>query len=161
VLGLFRLALLVTFSSAVVGGGAVFFSLSLGPVLRRLDPPDAAAVAHAVYRAGARRNEAALLLVGPALLAAVALSEDRVAWSAWWLWAALAGWALVVLLRLAVAQPARRGALILLGELAGSRSGGADGKRSQVAAFVRRVQVANLLSCLVILAAAACVAFGS
>jgi hypothetical protein len=158
--GLFRLTLLVTLVSTVIGGGAVFFSLSLGPVLRRLDAPDAAAVAHAVYRAGARRNESALLLVGPGLLGAVASSEDRLRWSAWWLWAALGGWALVVLLRLSVVQPARRAALVVLGELAGSRSGGADHKRAQVATLVRRVQFATLLSCLAIVAAASCVAFG-
>lgn len=153
---LFRLTLFLLAACVVVGAGAVCFSVSLAPRLRRLDATDAAAVAQSTYRAGARRNELALLPAGPLLVVAAAASDGRLPWSAWWLWAALACWSAAVGARAAVVEPARRAALVVLGELAGTGPVEVDAKRALLDASLRRGHLGSLL-----VAACVAVALGS
>ncbi|MEZ5262960.1 MAG: hypothetical protein R2755_14590 [Acidimicrobiales bacterium] len=160
---LFALAVGVAGLAALVGYGAVFLSWSIGPPAGRLDAVDASealAVSRALYRSGARRNEAAALLVGPALLVAAASSDGRLPWGSWWLWASLVAWALTVVVRVALIQPARRSALVLLGELAGAGGGDLDGKRAQVLGLQRRVQLGGSAVCVLCVAALAALAVG-
>ncbi len=135
---LFSIASFVLVLSTVVGYGALFVATALGAATAGLEPGDAAAVAQITYRVGAFGLETAGLAVGPAGLAMVATSEQRLQWSAPWLWTALALWALTVAIRLTVVQPARRSALVILGELAGTRTAAAL-RQEQLAAVSRRL----------------------
>ena len=155
---LFSFACFVLVISAVTGYGALFLATAIGPATARLEPGDASAVAQITYRVGARRLETTGALVGPAGLAVVASSQDRLSWSAPWLWIALALWAATVVIRLAVVQPARRSALVILGGLAGSRSGAAL-RHEQLATSNRRLQFGARVCVVLFVAAVAVVAF--
>lgn len=140
-LALFSVAVAVAVLAALVGFGSVLQSCSIGPPARRLaagDAVDALAVSRVLYRAAARRNETAVVVVGPALLAAVAASEGRIGWSRWWVWVAVGAWAATLVVRAAVVQPARRSALVVLGELAGARGVGSEAKQAQAAGLQQR-----------------------
>ncbi|MCC6434623.1 MAG: hypothetical protein IT196_06295 [Acidimicrobiales bacterium] len=161
---LFSVAVAVAVLASLVGFGSVFQSCSIGPPARRLgagDAVDALAVSQALYRAAARRNETAIVVVGPALLAATAASDGRIAWSQWWVWVALAAWALSLVVRSAVVQPARRAALVVLGELAGSRSVESEAKRAQAAGLQQRAHAGLSAMAVLCLAAVAAVVAGT
>ncbi len=155
---LFSFACFVLVLSAVIGYGALFLATAIGPATSRLEPGDASAVAQVTYRVGARRLETAGALVGPAGLVVVASSQDRLSWSAPWLWIALVLWVATVAVRLAVVQPARRSALVILGGLAGSRSGAAL-RHEQLATVSRRLQLGGRICVVLFVAAVAIVVF--
>lgn len=155
---LFSLACFLLVLSAVIGYGALFVATAIAPATSRLEPGDASAVAQVTYRVGARRLETSGALVGPAGLAVVATSQDRLSWSAPWLWIALALWAATVVIRLAVMQPARRSALVILGGLAGSRSGGAL-RHEQLSTVSRRLLLGARVCIVLFVAAVAVVTF--
>jgi len=138
---LFALASSLLVVAATAGYGALFLAAALGPIVRRLDPVDASAVARATYRVGALGTEQACLAVGPLAVATVATSEGTIGWSAPWVWIGLVLWAASLAVRAAVLQPARRQALVILGELAGSRSG-QEARSTQLDRVNRRVQLA-------------------
>lgn len=156
---LFRTAILLCLVATVIGYGAVFFAGLLGPLVRRLDSVDAAAVAKAGYRLGARRAEQAMAVVGPAGAVAVAASDGALSWSSGWFWLAEAAWLLTMVLRWALVQPARRAQLVLLGELAGGGAPESSGKRGHAAAQAQHMQIGLLLILLLFVVAAAAVSF--
>ena len=156
---LFRSALLLLILSATVGYGAVFFALLLGPLVRRLDPVDAAAVTRAAYRLGARRAEAAIAATAPAGAAAVALSEGQIRWSQPWLWIAGSCWLVGLVLRSAVVQPARRTQQVVLGELAGGGSSDGPGRRALLGGSSRRMQLGLMVVFVLFMGSAAALVF--
>ncbi|MFN0027898.1 MAG: hypothetical protein ACKV2O_12075 [Acidimicrobiales bacterium] len=156
---LFRAAMLVCLLATVIGYGAVFFAVLLGPLVRRLDAADAAAVARAGYRLGARRAEQAMVVVGPAGALAVAASDGTLSWSSVWFWAAEGAWLASVVLRWALVQPARGAQLVALGELAGGGAPEHGTKRAHAASAAQRMQIGLLLILVLFVAAAALVSF--
>jgi len=156
---LFRASVLVCIVTTVIGYGAVFFAVLLGPLVRRLDSVDAAAVARAGYRLGARRAEQAMVLVGPAGAVAVAASDGVLSWSSGWFWLAQGAWLVSLVLRWALVQPARRAQLVVLGELAGGGAPESSTKRAHAASAAQRMQIGLLLILVLFVAAAALVSF--
>ncbi len=156
---LLHAAMLVCLVATVLGYGAVCFAVLLGPLVRRLDAVDAAAVARAGYRLGARRAEQAMVVVGPAGALAVATSNGATAWSSQWFWAAEVAWLVSLVLRWGLVQPARRAQLVLLGELAGGGVPESSAKRAQAANHAQRMQIGLLLILVLFVFAAALVTF--
>ena len=152
----YRLLLLAHVASVIVGYGAVVFDSILGARATRMSGAEAHAVAQAGYRASVHVAQRALYLVPLAGIGVVLTHPNpEVDFSSPWVSAAFVVYVASLGVLHGLVTPARRKALVLLGELAGRPD--SDNRRppeqAQVESLGRRMQLGEALFHLLTVAA--------
>lgn len=140
-----ELAALAHVLAVVVGLGGLSADLLTDAQLRRTEGIEAYAVAASTYRRGARRDVVALALILVSGAVVAALSGGAISLADQWVWGSALCYAAVAVTMQGQVVPCRRRALVLLGELAGSRPTEAGTKRTELGALTRRLRLASVV----------------
>jgi hypothetical protein len=140
----FRLFLIAHLASVIVGYGAVVFDTLLARRAARFSGPEALAVAQAGYAASVHGAQLALYLVLPTGIGAVLTHPDAVDLATPWVSAAFVVFFAGLGALHGIVGPARRRAMLALGELAGRGDDGAEAGRA-LAESGRRLQAGHAL----------------